>query len=60
MAPTSMFAKNTEARYELACAVLLCSVTSVSATCVSATCVFSLVSRFSRHSMCSFLYHEGQ
>ena len=22
-------------------------------------CMFSLVSRFSRHSMCSFLYHEG-
>ena len=29
MPPTSMFAKNTEARYELASAVLLCSATSL-------------------------------
>ena len=29
MAPTSMFAKNTEARHDLACAVLLCSAASL-------------------------------
>ena len=29
MVLTSMFAKNTEAQYELACAVLLCSATSL-------------------------------
>ena len=48
--PEECVYETTEARHELACAVLLGS------ACAR---VFSLVFRFDRHSACRLLYHKG-
>ena len=48
--PEECVCETTEARHELACAVLLGS---------ACACVFSLVFRFYRHGACRFRYHEG-
>ena len=62
MAPTSTFAKIRKlSRLRVGMRCVVCSAASLwlRVRLLACGCVFSLVSRFSRHSICSLRYHEG-